>query len=275
MLPSQSLDAFTGRRLRCQGSGGRSRRWSWYGLLALLGVLFGAGATLPPAPEASHPMDTPLRVIAEARQSYQQVVDYSCTFVKRERLNDQLQPENVIEMKVKARPFSVYLRWLAPRQSVGQEACYVEGQNNGMMRVHSTGLLGVAGFVSLAPNDPRALRNSKHPITDAGIGNLIERFAGRWDVERRLNKTQVRVADYEYAKRPCTRVETIHPDNSGREFLTYRSVLYFDKQTHLPVRVEAYDWPHRGGDPNGDLMESYSYVNLQFNTGLRDDDFRH
>src|SRR5262249_14164157 len=155
----------------------------------------------------------------------------------------QMQPENLISMKVRTQPFSVYLRWLAPQAQVGQEACYVAGRNGGMMRVHSTGLLGAAGFVSLDPRDPRARQGRRHSSTEAGIGNLIERYSARWEVERRLNKTQVRIGDYEYNKRACTRVETIHPDNGGGQFLFYRSVLYFDKETHLPVRVECYDWP--------------------------------
>jgi hypothetical protein len=259
-----------------------------YALLGVVAVALGTGATPPPAvpygaspaaPAAAagtaSPMDEPLRLIGLARQSYQGLRDYTCLFVKREQLQGQLQPENLMAMKVRTQPFSVYLRWLAPKSEVGQEACYVAGRNGGMMRVHSTGLLGVAGFVSLDPRDPRAQRSSRHSITEAGIGNLIERFGGRWEIERRLNKTQVRIADYEYNKRLCTRVETIHPDNSGRQFYSYRSVIYFDKETHLPVRVEAYDWPRPGGDPAGDLLESYSYADLRFNVGLGNEAFNY
>src|SRR6516225_370550 len=72
-----------------------------------------------------NPMDEPLRLIAAARQTYEQVHDYTCLFVKRERIRGQLQPENLIEMKVLTQPFSVYLRWLAPQPTSGQEACYV------------------------------------------------------------------------------------------------------------------------------------------------------
>jgi hypothetical protein len=220
-------------------------------------------------------MEAPLRLIEEARQSYQEVRDYTCTLVKRERIQGQLQPESVITMKVRTRPFSVYLRWQQPRNMVGQEACYVTGKNNGMMRVHATGLLGVAGWVSLDPNDARARQTSNHAITEAGIGNLIERFAKRWAAEKDLNQTRVRIGEYEYNKRRCTRVETIHPDNRSGQFLTYRSVLYFDKETHLPIRVEAYAWPRPGGSPDGELVEVYSYVNFRQNVGLGDESFNY
>ena len=149
------------------------------------------------------------------------------------------------------------------------------GRNNGMMRVRSPGILGAIGWVSIAPNDPRVQQNSRHSITEAGIGNLIERFANRWEVERKLGLTQVRISEYEFNKRRCIRVETIHPDNSSKQFQTYRNVLYFDKETNLPIRIEAYDWPRPGGSPDGELMEVYSYVNLRFNVGLGDEAFNY
>ena len=50
----------------------------------------------------------------------------------------------------------------------------------------------------------------------------------------------------------------------------YRCVVYFDKELKLPVRVEVYDWPKPNGNPNGELLECYSYTNLKFNLGLTD-----
>ena len=244
-------------------------------------VVLGQTAAAQTAPayaqpdSASNPMATPLRLIAEAQQTYQRVSDYSCLFVKRELINSQLQPENVITMRVRTQPFSVYLRWLQPAQSAGQEACYVVGRNNGMMRAHSTGLLGRAGFVSIAPDDPRSMQASRHAITEAGIGNLIERLARGWQMESQLNRTQVRIAEYEYDKKRCTRVETIHADAAGNRITFYRTLVYFDQASHLPIRIENYDWPRTQGDRNGKLVESYSFADLRLNVGLRDDTFNH
>jgi hypothetical protein len=226
------------------------------------------------AQPAAQPMDYPLRLIAEARQSIQGIRDYTCLFVKQERLRGQLQPENLIDMKVRNQPFSVYLRWLKPQNLVGQEACYVTGANNGMLRVHATGIAGSVGFMSVEPTDARVMQNNRHPITDAGIGRLIEKYGQRWEMERQLNKTQVRIGEFDYNQRRCVRVETIHPDNSSGRFYTYRSLVYFDKGTHLPIRVESYDWPKQGGPAGGELIESYSYANLRLNPGLGDEVFK-
>jgi len=146
----------------------------------------------------------------------------------------------------------------------------VTGANNGQLRVHSTGLAGAVGFVSVATTDPRVMQNNRHPITEAGIGHLIEIYAQRWELERRLNKTTVHVGEFQYNQKRCVRVEAIHPDNAGGQFYAYRTLIYFDKATHLPIRVESYDWPRAGGPPGGELFESYSYANLKLNAGVPD-----
>src|SRR5437016_5386397 len=64
-----------------------------------------------PAPQSSNPMDPPLRLLAEARGSYKEIKDYACLFIKRERIRGQLQPENLIQLKVRSQPFSVYMQW--------------------------------------------------------------------------------------------------------------------------------------------------------------------
>ena len=259
------------------------------GLLGLVGLLALAAAVVakpqmrpavvtaqprPLNPDGTTVMDEPLRLMAAARQTYQGVQDYTCVLIKRERLRGQLQADQVITMRVRAQPFSVYLHWDEPRSMAGQEACYVTGRNNGMMRVHSTGLVGaIGGWVTLDPRDPRVMEHSRHSITEAGIGNLIERYGTRWEEERKLNVTDARVADFVYNTRPCRRVECIHPP--GGQFTYYRSILYFDNETHLPVRVENYDWPRggRGNAADGELIETYSYINLKLNAGLPDATF--
>src|SRR5437764_9053942 len=90
-------------------------RVRYYAVVGLLGLLVGAepnpqappyaaAPTVPPAPVSPPPssppaapgtvsaMDQPLRLLADARQTYQGTKDYTCLFVKRERIRGQLQP---------------------------------------------------------------------------------------------------------------------------------------------------------------------------------------
>ena len=70
----------------------------------------------------------------------QNVRDYTGVMIKREQVQGRLQPENVISMRVRNQPFSVYMRWLSPKQSTGQEVCFVQGRNDNKMRVRSPGV---------------------------------------------------------------------------------------------------------------------------------------
>ena len=50
-------------------------------------------------------------------------------------------------------------------------------------------------------------------------------------------------------------------------------VIYLEKQSKLPIRLENYDWPTTNGPSGGELLELFSYHNLSWNTGLRDEEF--
>jgi Protein of unknown function (DUF1571) len=225
-----------------------------------------------PATPAAQPIDESLRLLTRAQQAFAGVHDYTCTLIKQERVRGTLTPLHVITMMVRNQPFSVYLKWHQPKECVGQEACYVAGKNGGNMRARSPGILGSVGFVSVDPNDPRAKKTSSHAITETGLGNMMRRFAERWEAERKLNRIVVKTGEYEYNKRRCIRCETAYTQTvPGMPF--YRSVIYFDKELALPIRVELYDWPREGGKPGGELLETYSYVNLRLNPNLPDSVF--
>jgi len=250
------------------------RRW-----IALLAIGVGALAVVPSAhaqPKPAEPpteLDRAITLLAEARQSFQSVQDYQCRLVKRERIGGVLQPEAEMTMKVRNKPFSVYLRSESPGADKGLEICYVAGRNDGRMRVHPTGLLGYFGFFSVDPRDPRVFEKSRHAITDAGFATLLESTARYWETERRLNKTLVSITDDKIGGRDCVRMETIHPDRDAGKFYGYRCVLWLDKATHLPAGAETYDWPRPGGPPQGDLLESYRYLDLRCNCEFGDEQF--
>jgi hypothetical protein len=254
-------------------------------LLSLLGVLVQAGAGQPPAvapqnppgadapgsPTAAAPADPTAQLLADARASFARVRDYMGTLVKQERVGGQLQPEQFVSLRVRQQPFSVYLKWQGPKHFEGQEAAFVAGKNNNKLRAKGAGLAGAVGYLSMDPTDPRALRQSRHAITETGLGHLIETVARGYEVEHRLPPSQVqtRFADYAFQQRPCTRMEVTHLVNNG-QFYCHRCVVYFDKQMKLPVRFEAYDWPAAGAPQGGELLECYSYIDLKFNVGLTD-----
>ncbi len=237
----------------------------------------GVAPAQPPVQQATatpSPLDGPLAILYESRKNYTAVRDYTCVLQSRENVRGRLQDENVMMFKMRTQPFSVYMRWLAPKASQGQEVCFVLGRNDNKMRVHSTALGKgkLLGFVSVDPTDPRVMEHSRHTIYEAGLGNLIEQTIKYWEQERPLGKTQVKTGEYMYNNRRCTRIETAHTERQPN-FYCYRSVLYVDNETKLPVRDENYDWPRAGGPPEGELLEMFSYIDLRVNVGLTDQDF--
>jgi len=248
-------------------------------LVAFLALLFGSLALAQTARGQAAPadptngMDQAIALLTEARLHFQNVRDYECRLIKRECVNGTLLPDSVMTMRVRNQPFAVYFRCESPISDKGMEVCYAIGRNQGMMRVHPAGWLGIVGFVSLDPRDPRAFEKNRHCITEAGLGNLLENTARYWDMERRLNKTVVHITDDQLDGRACARIETVHPDRNAGSFYGYRCVLWLDKATHMPAGAETYDWPRQGSPEGGDLLEWYRYLDLRCNIGLDDDTF--
>jgi Protein of unknown function (DUF1571) len=218
-------------------------------------------------------MEKAIALLTEARDCFQNVRDYECRLIKQERIKGTLLPQSVMFVKVRNKPFSVFLRCESPAADRGMEVCYVEGRDQGMMRVHPPRILGVLGFWSVDPHDARAFEKNRHCIIDAGLGTLLENTARYWERERRLNKTLVRITNDEVAGRACTRIETIHPECDRVHFYGCRCVLWLDNETHLPAGAETYDWPVRNSLEESVLLESYRYLGLRCNIGLGASDF--
>jgi hypothetical protein len=229
----------------------------------------------PPAGKVTRSSETPIdrakMEIELALARYREVTDYTCTFYKRERIAGRLTPLNIMTMKVRTRPQSIYLKFQQPAR--GREAIYVAGRNNGKVQAHDVGLTRLlAGTLELAPTSARAMENCRHPITEAGIGPLLETLKRRWAAEMTPEASVVRLRD-DVTVGPirCTMIESTHPEHRP-EFLFYQVRVFIDQEIGLPIRFEAYDWPKR---PNAEaeLAEEYSYSNLELNVGLTELDF--
>jgi hypothetical protein len=222
------------------------------------------------SPSEPNSLDEPLRLVMAARDKYRTIQDYTCTFIKQERINGQLLPEEYISMKVRSKPFGVYMKWHRPYE--GREVIFAQGQYNNKVMAHSTGVEKlVGGTVALDPRGDMAMENSRHDITEAGIGNLVGQLATRWQKEKQLGRTVVEIKENAVVdKRPCWCVKTQHPVDP-KNYSYYRSRVFFDKEHGLPIRFEGYDWPRGGSD--GELIEAYTYRDLRFNVPLTAADF--
>lgn len=218
------------------------------------------------------PLEESIRIMHESRKAYADVRDYTCTLVKRESLPTN-PDDNIIMMKFRGAPYSVYMRWLSPSKFKGQEVAYMHGRNRNKLRVHAKGLIkGLAGFVSVDVNDSRITEHSRHNIYEAGIGFLIEKSIQHWEADHKNGKAEAKVEEYEFNKRRCWRIEVTQKERRT-DVYCYRTVLFIDQESKLPVRNENYSWPRAGGPADGDLIEMFSFIDLRVNVGLTDRDF--
>jgi hypothetical protein len=228
-------------------------------------------AAPPPAPKGA-PLDQPLQWMYEARRFHQSLTDYTCYMVSRERVRGVLKSENVIHFMFRPQPFSVYMKWLSPADLAGQEVAYIHNKNNNKMRVHPKKGGKIVGWMNVDPNDPRVFEHSRHNIYEAGIGNMIEQLIRAFEKERLIGKTQLTASEYNYNNKRCYRLEATRSERN-KDFYCYRTIVYIDQETKLPIRMENYDYPTASSPPGGDLMEMFCYIDLRLNTGLKDGHF--
>lgn len=232
------------------------------------GIALLALTTTARAQDAEHNLAPAIRIAKQSMKTAEELQDYSANFFKREVVGGQTIVHSMA-VKMRQEPFSVYLRFHKPHD--GREVIYVEGQNNGNLLAHETGIKSVVGTVSLSPNSKEALSESKHPITEMGIANLVKQLIKQWEFESKYGESEVKY--YPNAKlgdRQVKVIESSHP-TPRKQFPYHKTMLYIDKETNLPIRIEHYAFPV-GGQP-AQRVEEFTYSNVQTNIGLTNTDF--
>ena len=206
----------------------------------------------------------PEKWIREAEEAYAKVDSYTAIFHKQECVSGDLLEEETTFLKFK-KPLKVYMKWIkAPYQ--GRELIYVEGWNNNRMKVHEGGIMGLF-TVNLDPKGSLVMRCSRHPVTDAGIGHLIN-IVGE-NIRKGIKANELKVIDHGVQRmyhRKTQKVEGILSRDRATGYYGYRIVMNSDNELKLPIKIQVYDWEDQ-------LIESYGYENLRLNPGLTDFDF--
>ena len=230
------------------------------GLVMAFAVLW-AGPAWP----ADVPAGELLRLLDLAEKQYAQIQDYTSTMVSRERVGEVLRPQERVLLKFQ-RPFKVYMRWL-DGPSKGREGLFVSGTHDDKFLVSEPRGFQRLFTAALEPTDRRVMEQSRHPVTDIGIGRLLEfvgestRRAARNGVLRAIDRGTV-----ESAGRRVRQVECVLTQGARDGYYAYRALLGFDEENHLLVRAVVYDWTDQ-------LVEDYAYNDLRLNPGHTSRDF--
>lgn len=226
-----------------------------------------SSSTTPQTQPIEHPLMPAIRLAAQSVKRLEQVQDYEATFIKRELIGGQLTTQKM-QMRVRERPFSVYLKFLDP--SPGREIVYVSGQNNNQMLVHeATGVKSFAGTIPLDLSSPLAMAENRHPISEIGISNLLKLVLEQWDIESKFQESNVRYfPNAKLGEIECEVIENSHPV-PRKQFKYHITRLFIEKQSRLPIRVENWGFPQQQGQ-QPPLVEEYTYTNIRVNVGLKE-----
>jgi hypothetical protein len=200
----------------------------------------------------------------EVTSAYERVLDYVCLYEKEERAISDGEKQTIRLFFRK--PLDVRLEWLNDRGNVDQTAVYRQGFNDGKVLGRQNGLLGsLAGKLRLDPNEPLALSDSRHPITEAGLGKIIDRarqdaanprIASHFDGEETLNGR----AAYKF-EFTANGNEAVGGLPAARKVL-----IWIDRELKLPVKLELYD-------SEKTLLERHQFKQIRINQKLSDKTF--
>src|SRR5215467_13325359 len=236
----------------------RARRYLRPCLLLVLLVLGHA-----PAAEASQDA---LGIVADMKAAYANIQNYTARFVKRERIKDKLRDAEDISLKFRE-PGKIYMRWMGPAVP-GREILFVKGRDQDRALIHEPKLPSSLVTILTRPDSPLVLQESRYPITDVGLGQLINLLAThthRALTRGELTTREVPAVDPSVAAKTEQRLELITP-KTATGYLANRAVVTIDLATRLPVAVELFG-------ASDELLASYTYKDLIVNPGLTDRDF--
>jgi hypothetical protein len=219
-----------------------------------------------------HPLMPAIRWAREALPQIEQIDSYTATLIKRERIGGKLGLRESLAIKVRHKPFSIYVKFLGPRCIKGQEVLYVDGANDGKMWAHGVGLLALPGTVPIDPSGPVAMQGQLYPLTQIGILYLTKRLVEVAETDVKYGECTATMIDHvKINGRPCRCLEVVHP-KPRRNFNFHLGRVFIDDKLNIPLRYECYDWP-KEGDNKPPLMEEYTYLDVKLNAGLADADF--
>lgn len=219
-----------------------------------------------------HPLMPVLRWAEAGRPHVAAIADYTATVTKQENINGDLQEAQVMDIKIRHEPFSVYLKFRYPKSAAGREAIYVQGVNDSKLIAHGVGMEKTFGTQFLDPEGFIAMRGNKYPITKMGVLNLVDELVIVGKLDTKYGECVVKYyKEVKLDDRLCTMIEVTHPV-PRTNFRFHKARIYVDNEYNMPIRYESYEWPKAEGEKPV-LIEAYTYQKLKLNVGLTDRDF--
>jgi hypothetical protein len=233
----------------------------------------GRGPSLEDPP--SEPLKDLRRLHKLAVAQYAKMDSYIVRLRRREQVGDKAPPDEILCLKFRKDPWSVSMKWIGT-EGKGREVLYVKDKYEN--KIHTVLAAGDMPFapagkkIALAVDSVLVKSASRHSITEAGIGALVEHFADALEIAARGDPKRGSLTYLGERTRP----EFSSPREAAEEIIVAgvdpslprggRRLWYFDPETHLPILVLTYDDAKRE-------VEYYFYDRFQYPVKLDEDDF--
>jgi hypothetical protein len=229
----------------------------------------------PMMPPAANGLENIRRLQARAAERVGTMDSYIVRLTRREVVNGEQKPEEIMLFKFRNSPWSVYFKWLG-EQGHGREVVYVKGQYEDKLHTRLAAgdmpLAPAGKRMALSPDNVLVRSASRHPITEAGLAASVDRL-GRLlaGIDRHDPRAgsftdlgQINRAEF---GRPVAAIEHQIPPGVEPELPRGGRRLYgFDPDSGLPTLIVTRD--HTGRE-----VEYYFHDRLQFPVHLDDSDF--
>jgi len=219
-----------------------------------------------------------LMLLERGIEKLDKLADHTATFYKRERVDGRIGEPQVMQIKVRHKPFSVYMTWLTGDK--GRELLYVEGKHDGRMLVKLGGVKGrLVPTLKLDPNGSQAMAEARHPVTSAGMLNLAKKVADyrRNDLKSKAAVT-CRLFEDQVLNERSTYCFVIEYPNAAASKVYRKSVIFVDKEWLVPVCVQNFGWPDTSDIAAAKLdketlLEDYRFSSIHLDQKLADNHF--
>jgi hypothetical protein len=238
----------------------------------------GKGAFEEQPPVGVQPADAPAKLrelYTQAASRYAGIDSYIVRLRRREQVNGRDKPEELLLMKFRKQPWSVYFKWLG-KESSGREVVYVKGAyENKIHTLLAAGdmpLMPAGKRVALPADNPLVRSSSRHSIEEAGIGVLIDRFGALVQAAQKGGTSPGTLRYLGLVARPEFEApgegveQTVPPGSDPQLQRGGRRLWIFDREHKLPCLLITED-------ETGHEVEYYCYDRFQFPVRLDDDDF--
>ncbi len=187
-------------------------------------------------------------IVAEARTVLDSMTNYEVSLHRQERVNGTLLPEEDVVVAIRRDPKAVRLTW-PEGPNHGREVLYRADEPGGSMHVKMAN--AALPRLTLPPESPMVMRNSRHPVTEAGLDSIVEGLENAVKAPEVSGITYAGLEAAEGLDQPhhCL----LQKSPSGDHWR-----IYLDPRTHLPSLVVATD-------AKGELLERYLFRGVRPN----------